>query len=52
MEQTIKATMNGVVKSILVKPGEMVAPGQMLVEIQSLEDVHDDTHTSSSTGNR
>jgi acetyl/propionyl-CoA carboxylase alpha subunit len=52
MEQTIKATMNGVVKSILVKPGEMVAPGQMLVEIQSLEDVHDDAHTSSSTSNR
>jgi biotin carboxyl carrier protein len=51
MEQTIKATMNGVVKSILVKPGEMVAPGQMLVEIQSLEDVHDDAHASSSTSN-
>ena len=35
MEQTIKATMDGVVGAILVKPGDIVAPGQKLVEIQS-----------------
>jgi len=34
MEQTIKATMDGVVGAILVKPGDIVAPGQKLVEIE------------------
>jgi biotin carboxyl carrier protein len=38
MEQTIKATIHGVVGAVLVKPGDMVAPGQMLVEIESQED--------------
>ncbi len=33
MEQTIKSQMDGVVKSILVKPGDNVAPGQTLVQI-------------------
>jgi propionyl-CoA carboxylase alpha chain len=50
MEQTIKAATAGIVKAILVKPGEMVAPGQMLVEIQSTEDAHE--HADSSTANR
>ncbi len=49
MEQTIKATMDGVVKAILVKPGEMVAPGQMLVEIQSTEDANE--HADSTAAN-
>ncbi len=35
MEQTIRTTINGVVKSILVRLGQVVAPGQMLVEIAS-----------------
>ena len=50
MEQTIKAAHQGVVKAILVKPGQMVAPGQMLVEIQSTEDSHE--HADSSAANR
>ena len=35
MEQTIRTTINGVVKSVLVRLGQVVAPGQMLVEITS-----------------
>ena len=46
MEQTIKATMAGIVQTVLVKPGEMVAPGQRLVEIRSTEE--SDEHTSNS----
>ena len=38
MEQTIRTTMDGVVEAILVKPGQVVAPGQMLVEIRSMEE--------------
>lgn len=45
MEQTIKATMDGVVGAILVKPGDIVAPGQKLVEIQSEKS---NEHTDSS----
>ena len=37
MEQTIRTTINGIVQSILVEPGQVVAPGQMLVEIQAQE---------------
>jgi biotin carboxyl carrier protein len=33
MEQTIKAAMDGVVGKVLVKQGEIVVPGQKLVEI-------------------
>jgi pyruvate carboxylase subunit B len=33
MEQTIKAAMDGIVGKVLVKQGEIVAPGQKLVEI-------------------
>jgi len=47
MEQTIKTTIDGLVKAILVKTGDIVAPGQMLVEIQSMEDA--DEHPGSST---
>jgi acetyl/propionyl-CoA carboxylase alpha subunit len=46
MEQTIKAAAEGVVKAVLVKPGDMVAPGQMLVEIQPTEDAHEHAHSS------
>ena len=46
MEQTIKATICGVVDAVLVKPGDIVAPGQMLVEIRSVEDANE--HASSS----
>jgi acetyl-CoA carboxylase biotin carboxylase subunit len=37
MEQTIKATIQGVVRAVLVKTADVVAPGQMLVEIESVE---------------
>jgi propionyl-CoA carboxylase alpha chain len=50
MEQTIKAALDGVVKAILVKPGEMVVPGQMLVEIQPTEDANE--HANSSAASR
>ena len=33
MEQTIKSQMNGAVSAILVKPGDVVSPGQTLVHI-------------------
>jgi propionyl-CoA carboxylase alpha chain len=45
MEQTIKATIQGVVRAVLVKPAQVVAPGQMLVEIESAEDANE--HASS-----
>jgi biotin carboxyl carrier protein len=37
MEQTIRTTINGRVQSVLVKTGQVVAPGQMLVEIGAEE---------------
>jgi biotin carboxyl carrier protein len=37
MEQTIRTTINGVVQSVLVATGQVVAPGQMLVKISALE---------------
>ena len=37
MEQTIRTTINGVVQSILVDIGQLVAPGQMLVQINAEE---------------
>jgi biotin carboxyl carrier protein len=37
MEQTIRTTINGVVSAILVEPGQVIAPAQMLVEISALE---------------
>jgi propionyl-CoA carboxylase alpha chain len=46
MEQTIRATIRGVVRAVLIKPAEVVAPGQMLVEIESVEDANE--HASSS----
>jgi propionyl-CoA carboxylase alpha chain len=49
MEQTIKATIEGIVQSILVEPGTMVAPGQMLVEIQATEDPNE--HANSPAAN-
>src|SRR5579872_3383993 len=51
MEQTIKATMDGVVGSILVKPGDIVAPGQKLVEIQGLEDANEHTNGAAAANN-
>jgi acyl-CoA carboxylase subunit alpha len=49
MEQNINATIDGVVAAVLVKPGDIVAPGQMLVEIQSLEDANE--HASRTAAN-
>ncbi|HEX4606220.1 MAG TPA: biotin/lipoyl-containing protein, partial [Candidatus Angelobacter sp.] len=46
MEQTIKATIQGVVRAVLVKPADTVAPGQMLVEIGAVEEGNE--HTGSS----
>ena len=37
MEQTIRTTINGVVTDILVHPGQVIAPAQMLVQISALE---------------
>jgi propionyl-CoA carboxylase alpha chain len=37
MEQTIRTTINGVIQSVLVKAGQVVAPGQMLVQIGAEE---------------
>jgi len=33
MEQTIRSQMDGLVSAILVKPGDVVSPGQTLVQI-------------------
>jgi propionyl-CoA carboxylase alpha chain len=49
IEQTIRARIGGRVAAILVKPGQVVAPGQMLVEIDSTENT--DEHASHSAGN-
>ena len=37
MEQTIRTSIDGVVQSILVSIGQLVAPGQMLVQIGAEE---------------
>ena len=37
MEQTIRTSIDGVVKSILVVTGQVVAPGQMLIQISAQE---------------
>ena len=37
MEQTIKTAIGGVVDAVLVKTGEIVMPGQMLVQITAVE---------------
>ncbi|HWY47984.1 MAG TPA: acetyl-CoA carboxylase biotin carboxyl carrier protein subunit [Bryobacteraceae bacterium] len=37
MEQTIRTSLDGVLKSILVVTGQVVAPGQMLVQITAQE---------------
>jgi propionyl-CoA carboxylase alpha chain len=44
MEQTVRTKIDGRVGAILVKPGQVVAPGQMLVEIDSTENT--DEHAS------
>lgn len=36
MEQTLRASTAGVVEAVLVKPGDVVAPGDTLVEIKAL----------------
>lgn len=36
MEQTLRASTDGVVEAVLVKPGDVVAPGDTLVEIKAL----------------
>ena len=37
MEQTIRTSLDGVLKSILVVTGQVVAPGQMSVQITAQE---------------
>ncbi len=44
MEQTIKTAIGGVVDAVLVKTGDVVMPGQMLVQITAVENTHG--HTS------
>jgi acetyl/propionyl-CoA carboxylase alpha subunit len=39
MEQTVRTAIDGVVKSILVKLGQVVAPGQMLVKVSAEDNV-------------
>ena len=46
MEQTIKATIQGVVRAVLVKTADVVAPGQMLVEIESVEVANEHANSS------
>ena len=36
MEQTLRASTAGVVEAVLVKPGDVVAPGDTLVEIKAV----------------
>jgi len=36
MEQTLRASTAGVVETVLVKPGDVVAPGDTLVEIAAV----------------
>ena len=36
MEQTLRASADGVVEAVLVKQGDVVAPGDTLVEIGAL----------------
>jgi biotin carboxyl carrier protein len=36
MEQTIRAAMAGVVEAVLVKRGQVVSPGDVLVEIAAI----------------
>ena len=33
MEQTLRASTDGVVEAVLVKPGDVVAPGDSLIKI-------------------
>jgi propionyl-CoA carboxylase alpha chain len=40
MEQTIKTAIGGVVDAVLVKTGDLVMPGQMLVQITAVEKTH------------
>jgi biotin carboxyl carrier protein len=35
MEHTMRAAMDGVVEAVLVSDGEVVGPGQLLVQITS-----------------
>ncbi|HWP45206.1 MAG TPA: biotin/lipoyl-binding protein [Blastocatellia bacterium] len=46
MEQTIRASIDGVVEAILVKQGDVVAPGDVLVHIapSKREEDRDDKH--------
>lgn len=48
MEQTIKTAIEGRVSAIRVKPGDVVSPGQTLVEIDAVEGA--DGHASGQAG--
>ncbi len=49
MEQTIKTSIRGEVRAVLVKCGDVVAPGQMLVEIEA--EGKDDGHARGTAAN-
>jgi 3-methylcrotonyl-CoA carboxylase alpha subunit len=36
MEQTLRASSDGVVEAVLVKQGDVVAPGDSLIEIKAV----------------
>ena len=36
MEQTVRAHAEGIVDAVLVKPGQVVAPGETLVHVRAL----------------
>jgi pyruvate carboxylase len=36
METTIQAPFSGIVKEITVQPGEPIAPGDLLIELEAL----------------
>jgi propionyl-CoA carboxylase alpha chain len=46
MEQTIRATISGVVRAVLVKAADVVSPGQMLVEIEAVEEANEHAGTT------
>jgi len=44
MEQTLRASSGGVVEAVLVKQGDVVAPGDVLVEIGAEPQMNTDKH--------
>jgi acetyl/propionyl-CoA carboxylase alpha subunit len=52
MEQTIKTSIQGVVEAVLVKVGDIVAPGQKLVDIESNIEPRENTNEHASDSAR